>query len=73
MLREIKAFFRERKMLNVEEIAIHFKIPESALDGMLAILVQKRFIKLMKFDCSSCSSSCASCVFSDHKDVYTLV
>ena len=72
MLREIKEFFRERKMLNIEEIAIHFKISESALVGMLDILVQKRFIKLMNFDCSSCSSSCASCVFSEHKDVYIL-
>lgn len=65
--------FHERKSLNIEDIANHFNISESALEGMLQILVQKEFIELVSFDCGSCSSGCGSCTFAKHKDVYKLV
>ena len=73
MLRDMKILFHERKSLNTEEIANHFNISESALEGMLQILVQKDFIEKVLFDCGSCSSGCGSCAFAKHKDVYKLV
>ena len=73
MLRGMKVLFRERKSMNIEEIANHFKLSQSALDGMLQILIQKKFIELVSFDCGSCSSGCGSCAFANQKDVYKLV
>ena len=73
MLREIKAFFCKRISLNIEEIATHFQISKSALEGMLKILIQKKFIEKVVFDCGICSSGCGSCAFANHKDVYKLV
>lgn len=73
MLREIKELFNKRKSLNIEEIAIHLNIPESALDGMLRILIQKSFIEKVVFNCGTCSSGCGSCAFAKQKDVYRIV
>lgn len=73
MLRDMKVLFRERKSMNIEEIANHFNISENAVEGMLRILIQKKFIELVSFDCGSCSSGCGSCAFAKQKDVYKLV
>ncbi|MBT6993861.1 MAG: hypothetical protein HN952_02790 [Candidatus Cloacimonetes bacterium] len=73
MLRKIKALFMQRKMLNIEEISQMLKISESALMGMLQILIQKKFIEKIEFDCKTCSSGCGSCAFANQKDVYKLV
>lgn len=72
MLRKMKILFRERKLINTKEIANHFKIPESAVEGMLQILVQKRFIEKVVLNCGTCLSGCGSCVFANQKDVYKL-
>lgn len=72
MLREIKELFRKRKSLNTEEIANHFNISESAVEGMLQILVQKKFLEKVVFNCGICASGCGSCAFADQKDVYKL-
>ncbi|MEA1972067.1 MAG: FeoC-like transcriptional regulator [Candidatus Cloacimonadota bacterium] len=72
MLRKIKNLFRERKTLDIGELSIYFKISESAIEGMLKLLMQKKFIQKLEFDCGTCSSSCSGCPFSNHKDVYEL-
>ena len=74
MLREIKELFSERKLLNTEEIANHLKISKSALEGMLRILIQKRFIEKVVFDgCETCSRGCRNCVFTKQEAIYKLV
>ncbi len=72
MIRDIINLFNERKSLDIDEIANHFNITESALEGMLKILINKNLVELVTFDCVSCSNSCGSCSFAKHKDVYKL-
>ena len=73
MLREIKELFQERKTISLNDLAIHFKIQESAMDGILEKLVKKDFIEHLNTECFACSSSCSSCSFASEKILYKIV
>lgn len=73
MLRNLKKLFLDRQMLKIDDIANHFRMSESALEGMLKVLIRKKFIEKVEYDCGTCSSSCKSCIFANQKDVYKLI
>lgn len=72
MLREIKELLKERKSLNLKELAIHFQISESAMEAMLQILLHKNMVKKIELDCGACFGACSSCSFKVQQAVYTL-
>ncbi|MCD4817564.1 MAG: FeoC-like transcriptional regulator [Candidatus Cloacimonetes bacterium] len=73
MLREIKKLFQERRTISLSDLAIYFKIQESALDGILEKLVKKKFIEHINTECFACSSSCSSCSFASKEILYRIV
>jgi len=73
MLSQILDQFREKKVISLSQLAIHFQTDESAMQGMLAGLEHKGYIKNINDSCTSCSSSCDSCSFASEKDIYMLV
>lgn len=73
MLKEIKKLFNEHKKMNVEELANHFQVPESSIEGMLQLLIQKNVIEKNELECHSCGCGCGSCSSASPKTVYSLV
>lgn len=57
MLKEIKNYIKERKSVPLTDIAIHFKMDESAIEGALQLLCQKQLIRQEVISCE-CSSGC---------------
>lgn len=72
MLREIIDLFKERKIISLSDLAIHFKTDESAMQAMLQILEKKGYIQKLHTECNSCSASCKGCSFAGEKDFYQL-
>lgn len=60
MLRDIRQFIKERRRLSMQELSVHFKMDQSALEPILEQLEQRGFIKT-DYDrkCTGCSKSCA--------------
>ena len=69
MLRKIKKMFEMRDYLSSKDISLHLGIEESAVKGMLSVLEKKRYIAKLDMNCTSCSSNCNSCPFSQG-DIY---
>jgi hypothetical protein len=72
MLRKIISLFKERKIISLSDLAIHFKTDESALEAMLETLERKDYISKLHTECNSCSASCKGCSFASEKDFYQL-
>ena len=72
MLRKILELFKERKIIDLSDLSIHFKTDKSAMQGMLQQLIRKGYIDLLNAECSSCSSNCKGCSFVEEKDYYKL-
>jgi len=72
MLRKIIDLFKERKIINLSDLSIHFKTDESAMQAMLETLEKKRYICKLNTECNSCSDSCKGCSFASEKDFYQL-
>ncbi|MBC8414965.1 MAG: LuxR family transcriptional regulator [Candidatus Cloacimonetes bacterium] len=72
MLRKIIDLFKERKIISLSNLAIHFKTDESAMEAMLQELVRKGYIQKLHTECNSCSASCMGCSFASEKDFYQL-
>lgn len=73
MISQILEQFREKRVISLSQVAIHFQTDESAMKGMLDSLEQKGYIKNLNDACTSCSSSCDSCSFASEKDIYMIV
>ncbi len=73
MLSQILDQFREKRVISLSQLAIHFNTDGSAMKGMLDGLEKKGYIKNLNDACTSCSSSCSSCSFASEKDIYMLV
>lgn len=56
MLRELRNFVKERKQVSLKEMAIHFQIDESAVEGMAEQLIQRGDIRKVDkfFKCKGC-------------------
>ena len=50
MLHEIIELFKKRKLLNTNELSIHFGTDESAMEAMLLMLQQKGYIKRLHIE-----------------------
>ena len=72
MLRKIIDLFKKRKIISLSDLAIHFKIDESAMQAMLETLERKGYISKLHTECNSCSASCKGCSFAGDKDFYQL-
>jgi DeoR/GlpR family transcriptional regulator of sugar metabolism len=72
MLRKIINLFKERKIISLSDLVIHFKIDESAMLAMLETLERKGYISKLHTECNSCSASCKGCSFASEKDFYQL-
>jgi len=72
MLSKIINLFKERKIINLSDISIHFKTDESAMQAMLETLKKKGYISKLHTECNSCSASCKGCSFAGEKDFYQL-
>jgi Mn-dependent DtxR family transcriptional regulator len=72
MLSKIINLFKERKIISLSDLSIHFKIDESALEAMLETLERKDYIQKLHTECNSCSASCKGCSFAKEKDFYQL-
>lgn len=62
MLREIQQLLAERGQMTLAELAIHFRVDRSAMDGMLQVLVRKGVVELETAVPSKC---CKGCVDTD--------
>ncbi|HHE37311.1 MAG TPA: sugar metabolism transcriptional regulator [Candidatus Cloacimonetes bacterium] len=72
MLTKILNLFKERKIINLSDLSIHFKTDRSAMQGMLQQLIRKGYIELLNAECSTCSANCKSCSFVEEKEYYRL-
>ena len=72
MLREIIDLFKERKIISLSDLSIHFKTDESTMEAMLQELVRKDYIQKLYTECNDCSASCKGCSFAGEKDFYQL-
>jgi hypothetical protein len=72
MLRQIISLFQDRKIINLSDLAIHFKTDKSAMAGMLLHLINANYIEHINTECSSCSSNCKTCGFAEEKEYYKL-
>jgi len=61
LLRDIQIYIKQRELVTLDDLSIHFKTDKSAMEGMLEVLIRKE--KIMKFEtnCNSCSGSCSLC------------
>ena len=73
MLRKIISLFKERKIISLTDLALHFKVDKSAMEGMMLQLTQKKLIEHMHSECFSCSSNCKTCSFADDKEYYRII
>ncbi len=61
MLLDIKRFIQEREIVELSELAIHFKCDKTALRKMLELLEKKGEIKIVsEKSCAGCSA-CSTC------------
>ena len=72
MLIDILSLFKERKIIPLSDLSIHFKADRSAMHAMLKRLIDKNLIESMNLNCEDCSSGCEGCSFVDDKDIYKL-
>jgi len=60
MVIEIRDFIKERKMLSMQDLSIHFKMDKSALEPIIDRLEQKGEIKkTLDQKCAGCADNCA--------------
>ncbi|GAA5100198.1 FeoC-like transcriptional regulator [Wohlfahrtiimonas larvae] len=66
ILLEIKNYIIQQQEVTLPQLAMHFQIPESAIENMAEIWVQKKMIEKLILTCGSFSnnSGCNGC--SDH-------
>ncbi len=73
MLSNILKLFKERKIISLSDLSIHFKTDESAMQAMLETLEKKEYIQKLHTECNSCLSSCKGCSFANEKDYYKFI
>ncbi len=57
IMRELKQYIKERKHVQLDEVATHFNMAPSAIEGMLSLYVKKGKIREDKQPhCSGCTS-----------------
>jgi 3-hydroxyacyl-CoA dehydrogenase len=66
MLINLIHFFQERKILSLEEVAIHLKTDKETASGLLETLLKKGKVKRLNEDCKSCKLSCKNCTVFSH-------
>ncbi len=66
ILINIKDYIIQHKEVALPQLAMHFQVPESAMENMVEIWVQKNVIEKLTLTCSTFSdhSGCGGC--SDH-------
>jgi len=72
MLLKIIDLFKERKIISLSDLSIHFKTDESALEAMLETLERKNYISKLHTECNSCSASCKGSVSYTHLTLPTI-
>ena len=70
MVSDILKLIRERKLVTLSDLCIHFDMTESAIKPILGQLIRKGYVKHLQPECNSCSSDCSSCSFLKDKDYY---
>jgi len=59
MLIEIRDLIKERKMLSLRDLSIHFKMDKSAIEPIVECLIQKGDIKkTLDQTCAGCRDNC---------------
>ena len=59
MIREIRRYITERGTVTLQDISIHFRMDETALEPLLAMMEQEGYIKVDRQPgCSSCLKAC---------------
>ncbi len=73
MLKKIISLFKEKKLLNLNELSVYLNTDESAIEGMLQLLVKKGYIQRLHLECNGCSLDCKTCSFASQKDYYEYI
>lgn len=68
ILQEVKEYVKQRKQVNLLDVAVHFDIEPEAVKGMLDFWVKKGKIKHVS-NATACGGSC-SCGQQDELEVY---
>lgn len=63
ILLDIKNYIIQQQEVTLPQLAMHFQMPESAIENMVEIWVQKKIIEKLTLTCSTFNdhSGCGSC------------
>ena len=61
MLGEIRDYLAGKASVSINELALHFDVPQDAMRGMLSHWIRKGFVRKI----AACSGGCNSCDSSD--------
>lgn len=60
MISDIKKYMKERKIVSLSDLSVHFAVDETALEKIMELLIEKGIVvrKDCTGKCSECSSTC---------------
>lgn len=68
LLKELRDYLKEQKVVSLQDAAVHFSMQESALLGLLKIFEKKGEIRQINLESFSCSGECGkNCTHCDQK------
>lgn len=73
MISEILKLIKERQLVSLNDLSIHFDITISALKPILENLISKSYIKYINAECNTCSKDCSKCSYLKDKEFYQYI